>query len=128
MNSIAPSENARGLCRRFPNLHLPPNPPPCFGDYDEDEDNIIQNADGQYRVKALTEIADFNEVIGTSLSDEEFSTIGGLVVNQFGHLPKRNEEITFSRRALRQHRICPGSETTGPRGNLAYRCQGPQPG
>jgi len=65
-------------------------------DYDEDEDNIIQNADGQYRVKALTEIADFNEIIGTTLSDEEFSTIGGLVVNQFGHLPKRNDEITFN--------------------------------
>ncbi len=64
-------------------------------DYDEDEDNIIQNADGQYRVKALTEIADFNEIIGTSLSDEEFTTIGGLVVNQFGHLPKRNDEIAF---------------------------------
>jgi magnesium and cobalt transporter len=64
-------------------------------DYDEDEDNIIQNADGQYRVKALTEIADVNETIGTNLSDEEFSTFGGLVVNQFGHLPKRNEEITF---------------------------------
>ncbi len=64
-------------------------------DYDEDEDNIIQNADGQYRVKALTEIADFNEIIGTNLSDEEFSTIGGLVVNKFGHLPKRNDEISF---------------------------------
>ncbi|HEY9269173.1 MAG TPA: transporter associated domain-containing protein [Methylotenera sp.] len=65
-------------------------------DYDEDEDNIIQNADGQYRVKALTEIADFNEIIGTELSDEEFSTIGGLVVSQFGHLPKRNDEIAFN--------------------------------
>ncbi len=64
-------------------------------DYDEDEDNIIQSADGQYRVKALTEIADFNEILGTSFSDEEFSTIGGLVVSQFGHLPKRNDEITF---------------------------------
>ena len=64
-------------------------------DYDEDEDNIIQNADGQYRVKALTEIADFNEVLGTTLSDEEFSTIGGLVVHQFGHLPKRGDEITL---------------------------------
>ncbi|MGB4810939.1 MAG: transporter associated domain-containing protein [Methylophilaceae bacterium] len=64
-------------------------------DYDEDEDNVIQNADGQYRVKALTEIVDFNEALGTDFSDEEFSTIGGLVVNRFGHLPKRNEEITF---------------------------------
>jgi magnesium and cobalt transporter len=64
-------------------------------DYDEDEDNIIQNADGQFRVKALTEITDFNEIVGTDLSDEEFSTIGGLVVNKFGHLPKRNDEISF---------------------------------
>ncbi len=64
-------------------------------DYDEDEDNIIQNAEGHYRVKALTEIADFNETLGTQLSDEEFSTIGGLVVNKFGHLPKRGDEIVI---------------------------------
>jgi magnesium and cobalt transporter len=64
-------------------------------DYDEDEDNIIQNADGHYRVKALTEIVDFNEVVGTDFSDEEFSTIGGLVVNKFGHLPKRGDSIVI---------------------------------
>ena len=62
-------------------------------DYDEDEDNIIQNANGHYRVKALTEIGDFNTVVGTNLSDEEFSTIGGLVVNKFGHLPKRDDRV-----------------------------------
>ena len=47
-------------------------------------------------IEALTEIADFNEIIGSKLSDEEFSTIGGLVVSQFGHLPKRNDEIAFN--------------------------------
>ncbi len=62
-------------------------------DYDEDEDNIIKNADGSYRVKALTEIDDFNEIIGTQFSNEEFSTIGGLIVNKFGHLPKRGDHI-----------------------------------
>ena len=65
-------------------------------DYDEDEDNIIKNADGKYRVKALTEIADFNDVVGSHLTDEEFSTIGGLVVHQFGQLPKRDDEIILS--------------------------------
>lgn len=60
-------------------------------DYDEDEDNIIRDAQGRYRVKALTEISDFNEGLNTEFSDEEFSTIGGLVVNAFGHLPKRGE-------------------------------------
>lgn len=62
-------------------------------DYDEDEDNIIKNADGHYRVKALTEVEDFNEAVGTTFSDEEFSTIGGLVVNKFGHLPKRGDHV-----------------------------------
>ena len=64
-------------------------------DYDEDEDNVIQDAAGNYRVKALTEIADFNDIVGTNFSDEEFSTIGGLVVNKFGHLPKRGDSIVI---------------------------------
>ncbi|MFL9608807.1 HlyC/CorC family transporter [Methylobacillus sp. Pita2] len=64
-------------------------------DEDENEDNIIQDAHGRYRVKALTEIADFNEALGTELSDEEFSTIGGLVVSKFQHMPKRGEEVSF---------------------------------
>ena len=65
-------------------------------DFDETEDNIIRDTQGRYRVKALTEINDFNEVLGTEFSDEEFSTIGGLVVSQFGHLPKRGESVTFN--------------------------------
>jgi magnesium and cobalt transporter len=64
-------------------------------DFDETEDNIIRDTHGRYRVKALTEIVDFNEALGTDFSDEEFSTIGGLVVSKFGHLPKRGEQITF---------------------------------
>ena len=65
-------------------------------DFDETEDNIMRDAEGRYRVKALTEVADFNEALGTEFSDEEFSTIGGLVVSKFGHLPKRGESITFN--------------------------------
>ena len=64
-------------------------------DFDETEDNIIRDANGRYRVKALTEITDFNEALGTNFSDEEYSTIGGLVVSKFGHLPKRGEQVTF---------------------------------
>lgn len=64
-------------------------------DYDEDEDNIIQQSAKHYRIKALTEIDDFNEALGTALSDEEFSTIGGLVVNHFGHMPKRGDHIVI---------------------------------
>jgi magnesium and cobalt transporter len=66
-------------------------------DFDETEDNILKDANGRYRVKALTEIADVNEALGTNFSDEEFSTIGGLVVSKFGRLPKRGEQISFDR-------------------------------
>jgi magnesium and cobalt transporter len=62
-------------------------------DFDEDEDNIIRQDDAHWRVKADTEIADFNEALGTDFSDEDYDTIGGLVLNAAGQLPKRNERI-----------------------------------
>jgi magnesium and cobalt transporter len=62
-------------------------------DFDEDEDNIIQDKSGQYRVKAMTEIEDFNEKFGTDFSDDEFDTIGGLVLKRFGRVPKRGEQV-----------------------------------
>jgi magnesium and cobalt transporter len=62
-------------------------------DFDEAADNIVLDNAGRYRVKATTEIADFNAAFGTSFSDEEFDTIGGLVIHQLGRLPKRNENV-----------------------------------
>jgi|TARA_B110000037_G_scaffold98708_1_gene115561 magnesium and cobalt transporter len=64
-------------------------------DYDETEDNIIQDQERQFRVKAGTEISDFNDYFATEYSDEEFTTIGGLVTQKFGYLPQRNEKTSF---------------------------------
>jgi magnesium and cobalt transporter len=64
-------------------------------DYDEQEDNIIRVPDGRFRVKAQAEIADFNEVMGTEFSDEDYDTVGGLVVSKFGRMPKRGEHVVF---------------------------------
>ena len=64
-------------------------------DYDETEDNIIQDQDKQFRVKASTEISDFNNYFATEYSDEKFTTIGGLVTQKFGYLPQRNEKVSF---------------------------------
>ena len=64
-------------------------------DYDETEDNIIQDQDRQFRVKAGTEISDFNDYFATDYSDEEFTTIGGLVTQKFGYLPQREEKVAF---------------------------------
>ena len=64
-------------------------------DFDESEDNIIAEASGRYRVKAQTEIADFNAHFGTDFADDEFDTVGGLVLQAFGRLPKRGETTTI---------------------------------
>jgi len=63
-------------------------------DFDEAEDNIIEQSGGRYRVKALTQIADFNEAFGCDVGDEDFDTVGGLVLSRFGRLPKRGERVT----------------------------------
>ncbi len=70
-------------------------------DFDEAEDNIVLEKRGIYRVKALTEIADFNESFGTSFSDEEFDTVGGLVLKRFGRVPKRGEQLTVDQLSFR---------------------------
>ncbi len=64
-------------------------------DADETEAHIIRDPSGRYRVKALTEIEDFNAVLGVSVSDDEFDTVGGLVISKFGRVPKRGEQVTF---------------------------------
>jgi magnesium and cobalt transporter len=62
-------------------------------DFDETEANIILDRNGQFRVKAQTGIDDFNRTFGTDFSDEDFDTVGGLVLSHLGRLPKRGEQF-----------------------------------
>jgi magnesium and cobalt transporter len=64
-------------------------------DFDEAHDNIRLDSTGRYRIKARTEICDFNDAFGTQYSDEEFDTVGGLILRHLGRVPKRNEMVTI---------------------------------
>ena len=67
-------------------------------EYDfEEEGSINEHNDGTYSVRALTDIEDFNEYFDTSLSTEEFETVGGVVTHAFGHLPSRGEEVQIDK-------------------------------
>ncbi|KAA0012524.1 CBS domain-containing protein [Billgrantia pellis] len=57
----------------------------------EEDDDIRDLGEGRYAIRALTPIEDFNERFDTRFSDEEFDTVGGLVMQRFGHLPGRGE-------------------------------------
>jgi len=64
---------------------------------DEQSDVFIRKvADNDFIIKALTPIEEFNERFKTTLGSEEFDTIGGLLMKDFGHLPQRNETTTLS--------------------------------
>jgi magnesium and cobalt transporter len=64
-------------------------------DFDEASDNILPEPGGRHRVKALTQIADFNAAFGTHLSDEAADTIGGYLIKHLGRLPKRGESVVM---------------------------------
>ena len=65
-------------------------------EHDIDNDvPILQRNETSYAIKALAELDEFNERFGTQWSDEDFDTVGGYVVNQFGHVPERGEKVTI---------------------------------
>ena len=66
------------------------------GEIDDEHDTqdgsfIRRLGNGEFTVKAITPIEDFNEYFKTDFSDDVFDTIGGVVIKGFGRLPKRGE-------------------------------------
>ncbi len=57
------------------------------------EEHILADADGRFRVKALTEIAEFNAAFGTTFADERFDTVGGLIADALGRVPHRGDAV-----------------------------------
>lgn len=65
-------------------------------EYDVDDESYIKRFDEQnHIVKALTPIDEFNEYFDTAFSEQDFSTIGGLVLQRFGHIPERDEAVNI---------------------------------
>jgi magnesium and cobalt transporter len=63
-------------------------------EYDVDEsEGIRKEADRSWTVPALTRIEDFNQAFGTRFSDEEYDTIGGLILQELGRMPRRGEAV-----------------------------------
>jgi magnesium and cobalt transporter len=72
------------------------------GEIDDEHDEaegayIVKQDERRYLVNALTPISEFNEEFGSEFSDEDFDTVGGLVVQEFGHMPRRGESIKLGR-------------------------------
>jgi magnesium and cobalt transporter len=69
-------------------------------EHDDEEVEFIRpdgdrNGKPSYAVRALTRIEDFNEYFESELDDEEYDTVGGLVMHELGRLPRRGEKVHF---------------------------------
>ncbi|HAZ41262.1 MAG TPA: magnesium/cobalt efflux protein [Methylococcaceae bacterium] len=62
-----------------------------------EEEFIFRKTENEFTLKALTPIDDFNEYFEAELTDDEFDTIGGLIVHELGHVPKRGEKLDLGR-------------------------------
>ena len=63
-------------------------------EHDVDDDSFVKQLEPRsFHVKATTTIEDFNEYFGEEFSDEEFDTIGGIVLQAFGHVPELGETV-----------------------------------
>lgn len=63
-------------------------------DDQEDESYIYQRNENEYVIKALTPIEEFDEYFETHLATDEYDTVGGFIVNQLEHMPKKGESLT----------------------------------
>jgi magnesium and cobalt transporter len=67
----------------------------------EDDQAIRREGEREFNVRALTPIGDFNDYFGTAFSNEEYATIGGLLMQEFGRLPRRGETIQIGKMEFR---------------------------
>lgn len=70
------------------------------GDIDDEHDtdlgsNIFKHDENLYVLRALTAIDEFNEYFSTNFADNKYETVGGLIMNELGHMPRRLEEISI---------------------------------
>jgi magnesium and cobalt transporter len=68
---------------------------------EETSDLIKRVSDSDFIIKALTPIDDFNNYFNSEFSDGDFDTIGGILMQEFGHLPKRNEVVQINNMQFR---------------------------
>ena len=68
-------------------------------EHDEEEEAAIRPlGKNRFEVNALTEIEDFNEVFGCDFRDEDYGTVGGLLLAEFGRVPERGDEVILAGR------------------------------
>lgn len=65
-------------------------------EYDQEEEDMISEAENVYLVKGITTLEDLSEELERDLSNEDFETLNGLIVSELGHIPMEGEQFTMT--------------------------------
>ncbi|MCP4414275.1 MAG: CBS domain-containing protein [Gammaproteobacteria bacterium] len=62
-------------------------------DIDDGIEMIVEVEKGKWLIQAQIEIEDFNDYFSVLYEDDEYETLGGLLLQEFGHLPEESEQV-----------------------------------
>ena len=74
-------------------------------EYDVEMPAVERLADGSLRAPGRTPVDEVGEALGTELPDEEWDTVGGLILNLLGHVPEEGETVRFQGLEFRTERV-----------------------
>jgi CBS domain containing-hemolysin-like protein len=74
-------------------------------EYDEEEPMVVQEDDGSYLIDARLDIDDLGDLIGSAIPDEDWDTVGGLILGLAGRVPAEGEKFEFNRHMLTVERV-----------------------
>ena len=74
-------------------------------EHDREEKEVVGRPDGSFRVLGKTAVHRFNEAFGTDLPDQEWDTVAGLLLHEFGRLPGRGDSIVLGNHRFTVERL-----------------------
>ena len=74
-------------------------------EYDDEEPMVIKEADGSYLIDARLDIDDLGDLIGATIPDEDWDTVGGLILGLAGRVPAEGENFEFNRHMITVERV-----------------------
>lgn len=74
-------------------------------EYDDEEPMVVKEDDGSYLIDARLDIDDLGDLVGSSIPDEDWDTVGGLILGLAGRVPAEGEKFEFNRHTLTVERV-----------------------
>ena len=74
-----------------------------FDEYDEEEMDVVSQADGSYLMRGMAPFGEVCETLGISLEGAEYETLSGYLISLIGKIPGEHEQFELDAEGWRFH-------------------------